>query len=205
MVVVDDQSGIDTRSTAELLRHHGAPIALAILPSGRVETVLRRPAPACGLAFIRNLHDRPDYQWVARTANFDFVAASLAQEEDHPQSAETIAVAGMNTLSQAIATQAGYRVLPVKSVAQALPLLKAGRAAIFVGARQEVEKVATAGRTPLRIERVLAHGEAWLACNPFVERPDIDRIAAAWKQAVDSGELREAYARSGAESMYPDP
>lgn len=165
---------------------------------------MKETAPACGMAFIRNLTDRPEFQWIAKTASVDFVAAGLAEGEDHAPGPQTVAVASMNTLSQSIAAKAGYTVLPIKSLNQAVPLLQSGRAGVLVAARQEVEKIAAASNVALPEEKVLAHGEAWMACNRFVERPDLERIAGAWNEMTASGELRDLYAKAGILGLYPE-
>ncbi len=95
--------------------------------------------------------------------------------------------------------------LPVKTIGQAVPLLLSGRAAVVVSIQQELDKISAAEGVTLHVERVLFHGETWLACNSRVAPADIASITDAWTQAIASGELRNFYAKAGISSLYPGP
>lgn len=205
LVLTDDATAVDISPAAELLVRHGAPVIPTVLPPGRVRSVLKEPAPACGLEVVRSLDDRADFQWIAKTASLDYVAAGLTEGDNHPIAPQTTAVAAMNTVSQAVAAKAGYTLLPIKTMSQAVPLLRSGRAAVVVAVRQELDNLSVTEGVTLHVETVLAHGETWLACNSHVSTGDLERITAAWNEARASGELRDFYAKAGVLSLYPGP
>lgn len=205
LAIPEDISAIDMRPAAYLLIRNGAPAAMTVLPSGRINTVMREENPACRLEVVYNPAKHPNFQWVAKTASIDYVAAGLTGDAAHPPGPHTTAVVAMNTVAQTLAAKAGYEVLPVRSQAAGIPLLQSGRASVIVAARQEVENLAATGNVNLHVETVLAHADTWLACNAHVEDEDVQRIAEAWRKGIVSGELRTYYAKAGIPSLYPEP
>lgn len=205
LAIPEDGSAIDIRPAAELLIRNGARAAVEILPSGRINALMKEEAPACRVEVVRDPAKHSDFQWVARTASIDYVAAGLTEGALHPPGARTIAVVALNTAAQLIAPKAGYQVLPVKSLAAAVPLLQSGRASVLIAARQEVDNLAAAKGVPLHVETVLAHADTWLACNVAVDADDIRLIGDAWRLGLASGELKAYYAKAGIASLYPEP
>jgi len=205
LAVPEDGSAIDIRPAAEMLIRNGARATLEILPTGRINTVMREQIPACRLEVVHDLVKHADYQWVARTASIDYVAAGLTGEALHPPGPQTIAVVAMNTVGQGIAAQAGYSVLPVKTLAAAVPLLQSGRASVLVAGRQEVDNLAAAKGVPLHVEAVMTHVDIWMACNALVAPEDVRRLGDAWHQGIVSGELRGIYEKAGIPGLYPEP
>lgn len=205
LVLTDNSTAIDISPAADLLVRHGAPVNPTVLPPGRARSVLKDQGPACGLEVARTADDRADFQWIAKTASLDYVAAGLTEGEQHPIGPQMTAVAAMNTVSQTIAAKAGFTVLPIKTMSQAVPLLRSGRASIVVAVRQELDKLSAAEGVDLHVETILAHAETWLACNSHVSAGDLARIADAWNDAMASGELRGFYDKAGVLSLYPGP
>ena len=205
LAVPEDGSAIDIRPAAEMLIRNGARATLEILPTGRINTVMREQLPACRLEVVHDLTKHTDYQWIAQTASIDYVAAGLAGEDRHPAGPQTTAVVAMNTVGQAIATQAGYSVLPVKTLAAAIPLLQSGRASVVVAARQEIDNLAAAKAVPLHVEAMMTHLDIWMACNALVAPEDVRSLGNAWHQGIVSGELRGLYGKAGVPGLYPEP
>ena len=205
LAVPDDDSAIDMRPGAEMLIRNGAHATLEVLPSGRINNVMREEAPACRPEVVRDPEMHSDFQWVARTASVDYVVAGLPDDAPRPPGTRMIAVVALNTRAQIIAAKAGYETLPVKSLSAAIPLLQSGRASALIAARQEVDNLAAAKGVPLQVEAVLAHADIWLACNTYVSTEDLHFIREAWQQGLASGELRAFYDKAGLSSLYPGP
>ena len=205
LAVPDDDSAIDIKPAAEMLIRNGAHATLEVLPSGRINSVMRDEAPACRPEVVREPDMHSDLQWVVRTASIDYVVAGLAEEAVRSPGAHRIAVVALNTKAQIVATKAGYDSLPVKSLSAAIPLLQSGRASVLIAARPEVDNLAAAKGVPLHVEAVLAHADTWLACNTHVGAEDMRLIRDAWRQALSSGELRAFYDKAGLSSVYPGP
>ncbi len=203
LAVPEDGSAIDIRPAAEMLIRNGAPATLEVLPTGRINTVMREQSPACRLEVVHDLAKHTDYQWVARTASIDYVAAALTEGARHPPGPQTTAVVALNTVGQAIATKAGYEVLPVKSLVAAVPLLQSGRASVVIAVRQEIDNLAAAKGVPLHVEAVMTHADIWLACNAAAAPEDVQRVGDAWRLGIASGELRGIYEKAGIPGLYP--
>jgi len=192
----------DFDAVAEMLIANGAKIGLEHVPFGRGTHHLDAADPACGMMVSRDLPNRENFHWIAKTLEFDFVIAATESDGPPPAAGELIATYAAK-FPQDQLERSGFRSIVYYSKDQGAAMLRSKRVSHIAIFEPDIEGFSARLHQPLKSVMSLGHVVSWLACNPAVSQQDVDMIGQAWRKGVASGRVRAIYRRKGIARFWP--